>query len=337
MELDNLNYRFFRNAIAGVLTALNGKAKAIQVEDSIPKEYIVPIYYDFSNDEQFMRDFFYQMPNWCNVPEHAEGMYEKRPYGTIVFEDFGVVQQEITNRYVRGNFDRLIVNAETGKQAILAYSAYLFNLPLKMSFAGSIKVDSLLQAFSILEGLLSYFYKNNINYFQYNGLRIPLLVSFGDKGSITKKVPINYKEQSEKEIPFSIEVETFYPVFDNEEEGSLRFRGNKIREFYTASKEHQTNEQLSTHKTTMSSTKKFHGTNDSLDQFTFILSSYEGNTVNIIQDVIDYNNGSCYTVTEEKFKKDHQILSVTYEHPNTIVVLDTTLNDNTIELNLYSQ
>ena len=34
-------------------------------------------------------------------------------------------------------------------------------------------------------------------------------------------------------LPVSITVETYYPVFDDQEEGSLRYKGDNIKNFYT--------------------------------------------------------------------------------------------------------
>ena len=245
MELNNLDFRYFRNMIAGTLTALNKAAKVLQVEKGIPVTYDVPIYYDFASDGQFMRDFFYKMPTWCEVPEHVEGMFERVPYGVISADSINVMQQEITSRFSRGNFDQLVVDVESGEQALLAYSSFLFVVPLQVTFNGTFKVDNMLQSFNIIESLLEYLYKNTVSYFQYNGLRIPLMVTFGDKGSITRKIPLTYKDNQQKEIPFSLEVESYFPIFDKEEEGSLRFRGDKIRQFYTEAKTAETGEKMS--------------------------------------------------------------------------------------------
>jgi len=333
MELNNLNFRYFRNAIAGTLSALNDVAQVTQVEKGKIKDYKVPVYYNFAEDSQFMQDFFYQMPNWCNVPEHAEGIFETAPYATLTLDDFNVVQSEITNRYVRANFDKLIVDEKSGEQALMAYSAYLLSLPLELNFSGLIKTDNLLQSFSVMESFLENFYKNTVNYFHYKGLRIPMMVTFGDKGASTRKVPLTYKEKQHKEIPFNIEVETYYPIFDKEEEGSLRFRGNKIRDFYERSRDAITGVQLSQSRTP--DIRRYHGNNHLTSDVTFILMNYEGDMTSIFNDSIINNEGKCYTIAVGNHKKEHNVTSVSYDGQNTIIVLEQILNDETIELHLY--
>lgn len=333
MKLDNFNFRFFRNAIAGVLTSLNKAAKVVQVEKEEYKTYDVPMYYDFANDGQFMRDFFYQMPTWCDVPEHAEGMYERQPYGAITFDDFNVVQQEMTSRFARGNFDKLVVDDETGEKALLAFSAFLMSLPLRMTFTGIIKVDNMLQGFSILESLLEYFYKNRVNYFHYKGLRIPLMITFGDKGSATRKVPLTYKDNQQKEIPFTIEVETYFPVFDDQEEGSLRFRGHNIRDFYATSKAASTDEKMSTIKV-IADDGKYNGFNDPDDSLNFKLFDFVGDKTEDFNWNMNFSSGKCFIISENYVKEYNTVVGVEYDGTNTIVTLKEAIHDGSKELYL---
>jgi len=226
------DYRFFRNSIAGVLTAFNNTSTVKQVIDGKPKDYNIPIYYEFGNDTQFMRDFFYELPTDCNIPTHSEGMHIKRPYGVMELKNLVIKKDEMGGRFSRANFDEVIFDEKTNTKKIVPLSAFVMNVPLDLTFELKIITDSLFQSLAITESIIKTFYKNTISYFTYKNLRVPLNIIIGESASTKHKVPLTYKDNEEREVPFTINVETYLPVFDDKEEGSLRFRGDNIRDFY---------------------------------------------------------------------------------------------------------
>ncbi len=230
IENKNINDVFLRNQTLAVLDLFNNRANTEQIEDCKiydPKRYPIPFFYNFSSDENFLKDFYMNLPDDCQIPVHAEGNYDPIPRGIITFTGLTVRSSDIVNKFVRGTFQKE-VKSDNNERITKAFSSRLFTIPLTLTYDVDIKTASLNQAFKVVQSILEVFYKNNIMYYQFRGLRIQSNIQFPESYNVEKILKFTYTDDNKIDIKFSCEVETYYPAFDDTTE---RFRGNIIKEF----------------------------------------------------------------------------------------------------------
>jgi len=229
IENKNINDIFLRNQTLAYLDLLNNRVNIEQIEDcdiSDPKRYPIPFFYNFSSDENFLKDFYINLPDSCNIPIHAEGNYDPIPRGIITFTGLIVRSSDIVNKFVRGTFQKEI-KGDNNERITKAYSSMLFAIPLTLNYDVEIKTASLNQAFKTVQTIIDIFYKNNIMYYQYKGLRIQSNIQFPESYNVEKILKFTYAEDNKINIKFSSEIETYYPAFD---ETTERFRGSIMKE-----------------------------------------------------------------------------------------------------------
>lgn len=227
IQAKNSNDIFIRSAIAGLLDLLNRNVTIVQTVAGVEGTYDVKFYYNFGQDEQFMKDFFIEYTHGCKLYEHAEGNFDVRPVGVVKFETFSIRPSDMTNRFVRGTFINEGYTSNMEKQ-LKAYSAYLMRLPMTIKLKVDVQCDGLGQALRIMESILTAVYKSNVMYFQYMGLRVPSEILMADAIDIDKKVEFTYDDSQIAHARFDVDINTTFPIFD---EQSTAFKSNIIREF----------------------------------------------------------------------------------------------------------
>lgn len=227
IEHKNTKDILIRNVTIALLDLLNRKCEVQQVVSGKIQTHTVPFFYHFGNDENFMKDFFMEMPHGCKIPDHAEGNFEQNPKGTLKFTGINVKPGEITNKFIRGTVKKAERN-ENDQKILKAYSAYLFALPININYEATIYADTMNQGMQITESIMEEFYKQYILYFQYKGVRVPAQYEFPDTSTLEKLFDFKYDDNQKLKITFDILMETFYPIFDDK---TMRFKGNRIMEF----------------------------------------------------------------------------------------------------------
>jgi len=218
---------FIRNATIAVLDTLNRRIKIDQVVEGVSTLHTVPFFYNFGNDENFMRDFFANIPHECVIPDHAEGNYEVWPKGTILLNTIAAKPAEITNKFVRATY-RKAFEVANGERSYKAMSAYLFPLPMQFTFSAQVHAKTLNQAFKITDSIFEEFYKQNVAYFQFQGNRIPGQFQIDDGVTNEKKVEFTYNDDKSVTTKFNIQFETVRPIFDTSTEMD---KAHRIRQF----------------------------------------------------------------------------------------------------------
>ena len=229
----NQKQLFFRNAFIGALDLFNRNMSIEQVTNETgvaePAMHEVPFYPHMAQDEQFMKDFFINYDQDCRIVKYAEGNYDKAPKGVIKFESYQIKEAQLTNKFVRGTY--IETERDDNKNPTLkANSAYLMSLPMDLAFTGELFADNLGQAFALAQALTDTFYKNNVFYFQHEGIRIPSILGISENSDVEKKTEFTYTDDQKVRVKFSFNIETYYPSFDKE---TKIFKGNTIRTFIT--------------------------------------------------------------------------------------------------------
>lgn len=217
-EKFNKDEVLYRNIIVGLLNVLNRRIVYNQVigPDEI-KEVSVPFFYFMYNDERFMQDFYQLNGQECDGPTFAEGNIDPVPRGVINMSSLTINSAALTSKFVRGTYNKEVDGT------IKAFSAFLNPIPLTILFDVEIICATFTESAKILQTTIDTFYKVVIYAVDFNGLRVPCQVGFSQDYTIEKPTTFSYGEDNKITTKFTLEMETYQPVFDKPSE---RFRGN---------------------------------------------------------------------------------------------------------------
>ena len=224
---ENVQDIFLRNATLSMLDLLNRQI-VIQLKrgDKI-EDHEIPFFYNFGGDEGFMKDFFLELPTDCYYPNHAEGNYEQMPRGVLTLSSFTIKPSDNTNKFVRGSFNEE-TRDENDQKVIKAFSSRLFTLPMVLTYNVKIESDNINKTFKIMEKIFDFYYKNQVRYFQFRGVRVPAQITFPDSAQFTKSYSFVYSDANTVTISLDINMETYFPSFDDH---SKMYKGNTIKQF----------------------------------------------------------------------------------------------------------
>ena len=224
---ENVQDIFLRNAALSLLDLLNREVIIQLSRGGKIENHEIPFFYNFGGDEGFMKDFFTELPTDCKYPNHAEGNYEKMPRGIVTLSSFSIKPTDNTNKFVRGSFNQETRN-ENDQKVLKAFSARLFTLPMTLAFNIKIESDNINKTFKIMEKIFDFYYKNQVRYFQFRGIRIPAQVTFPDSAAFTKAYNFSYSDANIVSIALDLNMETYFPSFDDH---SMMYKGNTIKQF----------------------------------------------------------------------------------------------------------
>lgn len=224
---ENVQDIFLRNATLSMLDLLNRQVVIdLKRHDKI-EQHEIPFFYNFGGDEGFMKDFFIDLPSDCKYPNHAEGNYEQMPRGVITLSSFTIKPSDNTNKFVRGSFNQE-VRDENDQKTLKAFSARLFTLPMVLTYNIKIESDNINKTFKIMEKIFDFYYKNQVRYFQFRGIRVPAQITFPDTAQFTKSYNFVYSDANIVSISLDLNMETYFPSFDDH---SKMYKGNTIKQF----------------------------------------------------------------------------------------------------------
>lgn len=199
-----------RAVIAGMLDVLNNSLKYEQVWGNEDIEEIsIPWFYNQSGDERFMQDFYTHYAD-CNFPKPADGNFDKIPRGVITYTGADIDSNRITNRFVQGRYVKQI----EGK--LQSFVSFLYSIPLTIRFDCEMWIDTQVTALKVEQAIREAFYKTKTFYVYYKGMRLGCTSGFSEDIGVDKLIEYSFEEgdNSRIKINFTIEVETYQPVFD---------------------------------------------------------------------------------------------------------------------------
>jgi len=217
-QTDNVLYRALTIGLLNLLnrTIVYEQVEGPNVEDI--KELSVPFFPAFYNDERFMQDFYSLIdPDCYDGHKYGEGGNDPIPRGVIEMTSLSINSAALTNKFVRGTFNKEVDGT------VVAYSAFLNPIPLTILWDIEIKCSTYLEMMKITQSVIETFYKVAIIAVEYKGLRTPAQIGFSQDYNVEKPMTFTYGEDPVKLVKFSLEMEAYQPVFDKPSE---RFRGN---------------------------------------------------------------------------------------------------------------
>ncbi len=224
---ENVHDIFLRNATLSILDLLNKQVSIELKRGGQVEQHEIPFFYNFGGDEGFMKDFFIDVPGDCKYPNHAEGNYEQLPRGIVTLSSFSIKPSDNTNKFVRGSFNQELRD-ENDQKTLKAFSARLFTLPMLLTFNVKIESDNINKTFKIMEKIFDFYYKNQVRYFQFRGVRVPAQITFPDSAQFTKNYNFTYSDSNIVSIALDLNMETYFPSFDDH---SKMYKGNTIKQF----------------------------------------------------------------------------------------------------------
>lgn len=223
---ENVQDIFMRNATLSLLDLLNRNVIIDLKRGDVVEKYEIPFFYNFGGDEGFMKDFFLELPTDCKYPNFAEGNYEQMPRGVVTLSSFSIKPSDITNKFVRGTFTQEMRDVN-GQKELKAFSSRLFTLPISLKFAVKIESDNINKTFKIIEKIFDFYYKNQVRYFQFRGIRIPAQIVFPENADFQKTYAFSYTDNTTVSITLNLDMETYFPSFDDH---STFYKGNTIKQ-----------------------------------------------------------------------------------------------------------
>lgn len=209
-----------RACIVGLVNELNNRINYEQQWSDKETQIVkVPFFYAMSGDERFLQDYF---SNWSDcAPDFIEGNTDPIPRGTIFLTGVSVLSGNLTNRFVRGYYNKE-VDGELKR-----YNSYINSIPVQLNFSAEILVDTSIDTFKIVQSAISVFYRTLVFDVNFKGFRIPTQAGFPDSYATDKQFEFTYGNTDRLKTTFDIEVQCYLPLMDPALEF---FAGNTIQE-----------------------------------------------------------------------------------------------------------
>jgi len=199
-----------RAVLAGLLDILNNQIKYTQVWGDAPEEnetISVPWFYNQSGDERFNQDFYTHYAE-CMPPRPIDGNFDSIPRGVVTYTGSSIAATRITSRYVQGRYVKEI-NGQ-----LESYVSYLYSIPLTIRVDCEMWIDRQITALKIEQEIREVFYKTITYYVYYKGMRIGNTVGFPEDVTIEKNIQYSFESDNKIKVTFTLEIETYQPVFD---------------------------------------------------------------------------------------------------------------------------
>jgi len=201
---------FSRAIIAGILNVLQNKITYEQVWSNEQVETIVVNwFYNMSGDERLEQDFFTFYGD-CNFPKKIDGNFDKFPRGILTYTGSVIDSQRITSRFVQG----LYLKDVNGQ--LQTFRSFLYSIPLNSNFDCEVWADTQVTALKIEQAIREVFYKTVTFYVYYKGMRVGCTAGFPEDYALYKNIQYSFETDNTTRIKinFSLQVETYQPVFD---------------------------------------------------------------------------------------------------------------------------
>jgi hypothetical protein len=223
----NLKYNkddsVIRHIIVGLLADLNKKLSFWQQVSNDQRVMVdVPFYYAISGDENFLRDnFLFNTLNGENCdpdPTVANGNYDRVPRGIVNLTSLAVDPSKLVNKRNLGHYTRI-----NDDGVLEGYVAEFQMIPINIGVDIEILVSSQLDMFKVTEAIIKQMYKANFyqvdaGHIEDGTYRIASEYMMPDDYTQERPIEYGFDDKGTHKITFSLEVSSFIPAFDFEED-----------------------------------------------------------------------------------------------------------------------
>lgn len=217
-----------RHVIVGLLADLNSKLsfwRQISQDERIVVD--VPFYYAIAGDENFLRDaFLFNTLNGVNCdpdPTVADGNYDKVPRGIVNLTSIAVDPSKLVNKRNLGQYNMV---TQTGE--FKSFVAEFEMIPVVLGVDIEIVLSSQLDMFKVTEAIIKKMYKANFYHVDAGHLdegtyRISSEYMMPDDFGQERPIEYGFDDKSNHKVTFSLEINSFIPSFDFEEDLYTKF------------------------------------------------------------------------------------------------------------------
>lgn len=232
MATYNLKYNkddsVIRHVIVGLLADLNSKLsfwRQISNDERVVVD--VPFFYAVSGDENFLKDnFLFSNINGLTCDpdgEFADGNYDKVPRGIVNLTSFAVDPGKLVNKRNLGNYTMM-----NNQGMMEGFVAEFEMIPCVIGVDIEILVSSQLDMFKLTEAIIKKMYKANFYHVDAGHLedgmyRISSEYMMPDDYTQERPIEYGFDSKENHKITFSLEINTFIPAFDFEEDIYTKF------------------------------------------------------------------------------------------------------------------
>ena len=228
MSSYNNKYNYHNSNIRSIIVAVAGEFSNkikynLYKADNEAEVINVPFYNSFTGSEDFIKDEFLN-DELTNSTQKLDGMYNVIPRGILTFTGLDIDTASFVNRYTRTTIPKK-VDATTYKM----YSYETLILPINLTFDCTILCSSTIEMLNILEfGLLHNFYKSTPFYVDYGGYRVRGYINIPESVENSKQYEYSYSDRKTFDLTFSLDVNTYLPIFND---GTEIFLGQTMDKF----------------------------------------------------------------------------------------------------------
>lgn len=226
MSVYNLEFNkddsVLRAIIVALLAELDDSITYHNTYDQFHHRKTVPFYYSATGDERFLLDNFLHDAVSDPNDEKAIGIYNPIPRGVMNMTSMEIDAGSLVNKFTRTE----ILKLSEGMLKPFSYETML--VPIILSFECTVLCNSHIEIFKITESIISSMYKNNIFHVDLGGYRIPSNYTIPESLDSEKLFEYSFGDKKENRILFTIEVQSYIPVFD---ENTEMFAGNVVEGF----------------------------------------------------------------------------------------------------------
>jgi hypothetical protein len=204
---NNKDNTILRYVIVATLAELRKKIFFYnKISQDTLKRIEVPFYYSVTGSERFLLDnFLYDAID----DGKAVGNYEVVPRGVLQLESLSINSGSQTNKFVKGEFVREV------NGVLKTFSLDTNFLPLSMSFGVTIVCSNNLEMLKVTESVLSKLYKTTSYNVDLGMFRVQAGMVIPEDFSQDKLFEFSFNDKKEFNVTFTLEVESFIPVFEH--------------------------------------------------------------------------------------------------------------------------
>ena len=212
-RVHNFTHSKIRRIIIAILANLQDKLEYEQFIDIDTKRTIkIPFYYNQSGSADFLTDA-YLSATYANNTLKVDGNTLQKPRGIISLSSAPVDTGGMTNRTIRCTIPKR-VDDTTFKM----YSYETNIVPMTLSFDCRVICTSFIEMLEIHEKFLETFYKHIPFYVDFGGYRVEASMAWPEDYQHEKLVDFTYSDKEQYDLTFSIDVSTYFPIFDMKSE-----------------------------------------------------------------------------------------------------------------------
>lgn len=212
-EDKNYDDVFLRNVIVGYLGFLNERFYWYNKTENGPVKVPIPFYYSLTGDNRYINDAFLDDTPQNRIIGNADPI----PRGVLSLSSWAVKSDEFTNPNVWLNVNKEI---DDELQQIVTQTKAV---PVKLTFSIDAVCDAELDIFKSWQVYMENQYMYRYFTFDYKRLPLNAVFNFGGETENTTIREMKFGDLSAYVSKYTIEVHTFFPIFDLEN----KFLANK--------------------------------------------------------------------------------------------------------------